>query len=74
MKTAQSFPVDFGQIIQNWLTNMDTDSTPMSCRHGCGTKSQECEQLDGSSYEVKSKHKAYNLVDGVFDEPLLSTF
>ena len=48
IKTVRTFFIDFGQSIQNWLTKSDMDPTPtppMSCRHGCNTKSEESEQL-----------------------------
>ncbi|KAG5584264.1 hypothetical protein H5410_044698 [Solanum commersonii] len=49
IKTVQTFPINFCQSTQNRLTKLDTDPTPtptpMSCRRGCGTKSEESEQL-----------------------------
>nr|XP_016474323.1 PREDICTED: uncharacterized protein LOC107796108 [Nicotiana tabacum] len=49
-QTEKNFSVDFGENTQNWLTRSDRDPTPIptSCQHGCGTESEESEQL---SYE-----------------------
>ena len=53
IKTVQTFSIDFGQSTQNQLTKSDTDPTPMLCRHGCGTKSEESKQLRFDPYSMK---------------------